>query len=119
MLEAYFGQLDASAQRLAALKKYVDDAQDYVNIDLDARRNRILEITVLIGFAVIVHACASCVYGIFGMNLVLPYYPDPATPIPDAHAFNEVASITACVGVLLWLLIVAVAKRKRLLHYVV
>lgn len=51
---------------MQSLKEYVYDTEDYVNIDQDAKRNNMLEITVLIGFGVIVHGVASCVYGIFG-----------------------------------------------------
>lgn len=51
---------------MQSLKEYVYDTEDYVNIDQDAKRNNMLEITVLIGFGVIVHGVASCIYGIFG-----------------------------------------------------
>ena len=73
---------------------------------------------MLIGFGGMFAGIASCIYGIFGMNFILPEYPDPTTIVPDAHAFNEVTILTSCLCVVLWLALVYYAKRQRLLHYV-
>ena len=113
-------------QRLFAivLKEFIQDTEDYVNIDLDAKRNKILEVNVLVGLAALVHGAASCTYGVFGMNFILDADGEPrGTMIPDpggmhAGGFRAVAIAVAALSVLAWVAIVLGFRRDGFIHII-
>ncbi|XP_044488637.1 magnesium transporter MRS2-4-like [Mangifera indica] len=43
LLEAYFMQLDATRNRILSVREYIDDTEDYVNIQLDNQRNKLIQ----------------------------------------------------------------------------
>lgn len=124
LLETYFAQIDHSHNRLEVLKEVIQDTEDYVNIDLDAQRNKILELNVLVGLAAVVHGIASCAYGVFGMNFLLDaegnasglLIPNPGKN--DKGAFRAVTIAVAAVCFLAWLVLVAMFRRRGFLHIV-
>ena len=40
LLESYFMMVDSTAAKLAGIGEYIDDTEDYINIELDHTRNR-------------------------------------------------------------------------------
>ncbi|KAG6732729.1 hypothetical protein I3842_01G192300 [Carya illinoinensis] len=51
LLEAYFMQIDGTFNRLTTLREYIDDTEDYINIQLDNHRNQLIqELVVLFCF---------------------------------------------------------------------
>jgi hypothetical protein len=124
LLETYFAQIDHSFNRLDVLKEFIQDTEDYVNIDLDSKRNKILEFNVLVGLAALVHSFASCAYGVFGMNFLLDIDGEPrGNLVPDpfgrAHAgFNTVCYLVAVLCVLAWLALVWGFRRYGMIHIV-
>jgi hypothetical protein len=124
LLETYFAQIDHSFNRLDVLKEFIQDTEDYVNIDLDSKRNKILEFNVLVGLAALVHSFASCAYGVFGMNFLLDADGEPrGTLIPDPfgrpHAgFVTVTVLVAALCVLAWLALVWGFRRYGMIHIV-
>lgn len=52
--------------------EYIDDTEDYINIELDYNRNRLLRIEILLTVATFSLAIYNLVAGILGENLVLP-----------------------------------------------
>lgn len=44
LLEAYFMQLDNTLNRLQTLCEYIDDTEDYINIEQDKHRNQLLQV---------------------------------------------------------------------------
>lgn len=124
LLETYFAQVDHSASRLDVLKEFIQDTEDYVNIDLDSKRNKILEVNVLVGLAALVHAAGSCAYGVFGMNFLLDADGEPrGTLVPDpggwhAGGFRAVAIAVAALSVLAWVAIVWGFRRDGFIHII-
>lgn len=59
------------ASRLG-IGEYIDDTEDYINIELDYNRNRLLRIEILLTVATFSLAIYNLVAGILGENLVLP-----------------------------------------------
>ena len=140
LLETYFAQVDHYLNRLTVLRQVITDTEGFVEIDLDAKRNRILEMTVLLGFGTLSHGLASTAYGVFGMNFLLPAPPPsssssdaagapPAPPAPlapspignrfgrDKHgAFNTITCTVMAAGFLLWALITAGLMRAGMIH---
>ncbi|KAH7427180.1 hypothetical protein KP509_10G033200 [Ceratopteris richardii] len=43
LLEAYFMQIDGTLNKLIALREYIDDTEDYINIQLDNHRNQLIQ----------------------------------------------------------------------------
>lgn len=44
LLEYYFLQLDNTLNRLQTLCEYIDDTEDYINIEQDKNRNQLLQV---------------------------------------------------------------------------
>ncbi|PIA47806.1 hypothetical protein AQUCO_01400416v1, partial [Aquilegia coerulea] len=43
LLEAYYMQIDGTLNKLTALREYIDDTEDYINIQLDNHRNQLIK----------------------------------------------------------------------------
>ncbi len=66
ILETYFAQLDRTCARLNALEELVAQTEDYVNIDLDSKRNVLIEIMLVTAFVMTVSLCYTTITGAFG-----------------------------------------------------
>ncbi|CAL2224987.1 unnamed protein product [Prunus armeniaca] len=71
LLEAYFMQIDGTLNKLATLREYIDDTEDYINIQLDNHRNQLIQLELFLSAGTLCMAIFSLVAGIFGMNI--PY----------------------------------------------
>ncbi|XP_040931770.1 magnesium transporter MRS2-2 isoform X3 [Gossypium hirsutum] len=49
LLEAYFMQIDSTLNKLTTLREYIDDTEDYINIQLDNHRNQLIQVVILTG----------------------------------------------------------------------
>ncbi|MCO5554073.1 hypothetical protein L7F22_007599 [Adiantum nelumboides] len=71
LLEAYFMQIDGTLNKLISLREYIDDTEDYINIQLDNHRNQLIQLELVLSAGTVVMAIYAAVAGIFGMNI--PY----------------------------------------------
>lgn len=69
LLEAYFMQLDNTLNRLQTLCEYIDDTEDYINIEQDKHRNQLLQLELVMSAGTFTLAFVAVISGIFGMNL--------------------------------------------------
>lgn len=69
LLEAYFMQLDNTLNRLQTLCEYIDDTEDYINIEQDKHRNQLLQLELVMSAGMFTLAFVAVISGIFGMNL--------------------------------------------------
>eukprot|EP00249_Psilotum_nudum_P005173 c18637_g1_i1 orf=737-1984(+) len=74
LLEAYFMQVDGTRNKLLTVREYIDDTEDYVNIQLDHQRNELIQLHITLTIASFSIAIAAVVAGIFGMNIPCPLY---------------------------------------------
>ena len=44
LLETYFMNLDNTYNKLQTLGEYIDDTEDYIQFDLDTKRNKFIEV---------------------------------------------------------------------------
>ncbi|KAK6286409.1 hypothetical protein POUND7_012588 [Theobroma cacao] len=44
LLEAYFMQIESTLNKLTTLREYIDDTEDYINIQLDNHRNQLIQV---------------------------------------------------------------------------
>ncbi|XP_028751417.1 magnesium transporter MRS2-2 isoform X2 [Neltuma alba] len=71
LLEAYFMQIDGTLNKLSTLREYIDDTEDYINIQLDNHRNQLIQLELFLSSGTVCTSIYSLVAGIFGMNI--PY----------------------------------------------
>ncbi|KAG2325985.1 hypothetical protein Bca4012_040503 [Brassica carinata] len=108
LLEAYFVVIDSTLNKLTSLKEYIDDTEDFINIQLDNVRNQLIQFELLLTTATFVVAIFGVVAGIFGMNFEIDLFEQPG-------AFKWVLTITGVCGVLVFLAFLWFYKRRRLM----
>ncbi|KAI6701727.1 hypothetical protein NL676_016051 [Syzygium grande] len=74
LLEAYFMQLDGTRNKILSVREYIDDTEDYVNIQLDNQRNELIQLQLTLTIASFAIAIETLIAGLFGMNIPCPLY---------------------------------------------
>ncbi|XP_073270871.1 magnesium transporter MRS2-1-like isoform X1 [Primulina huaijiensis] len=108
MLEAYFVVIDSTLNKLTSMKEYIDDTEDFINIQLDNVRNQLIQFELLLTTATFLVAVCGVVAGIFGMNFPIPLFDDP-------DAFKWVIIITGVSGLIMFCLFLWFYKYRRLM----
>nr|GEW55768.1 magnesium transporter MRS2-4 [Tanacetum cinerariifolium] len=108
LLEAYFIQLDGTRNKILSVREYIDDTEDYVNLQLDNQRNELIQLQLTLTIASFAIIFETLVAGLFSMNIPCHLYGI------DGIFELFVAGITA-VSVVLFLLVLENARRKKLL----
>ncbi|CAA0827326.1 Magnesium transporter MRS2-1 [Striga hermonthica] len=97
LLEAYFVVIDSTLNKLTSLKEYIDDTEDFINIQLDNVRNQLIQFELLLTTATFVVAIFGVVAGIFGMNFEIPMFDSPVSKsdavVEALHRNLETASV--------------------------
>ncbi|CAL9769388.1 unnamed protein product [Musa acuminata subsp. burmannicoides] len=108
LLEAYFVVIDSTLNKLTSLKEYIDDTEDFINIQLDNVRNQLIQFELLLTTATFVVTIFGVVAGIFGMNFEIALFKAPS-------AFQWVLMITGVSGVIIFSLFLYYFKYRRLM----
>lgn len=108
LLEAYFVVIDSTLNKLTSLKEYIDDTEDFINIQLDNVRNQLIQFELLLTTATFVVAIFGVVAGIFGMNFMIPLFDNPS-------AFTWVLVITGVTGAIIFCSFLWFFRYKRLM----
>ncbi|KAI3806925.1 hypothetical protein L1987_22843 [Smallanthus sonchifolius] len=108
LLEAYFVVIDSTLNKLTSLKEYIDDTEDFINIQLDNVRNQLIQFELLLTTATFVVAIFGVVAGIFGMNFMIPLFDSP-------KAFTWVLVITGVAGAIIFSSFLWFFRYKRLM----
>ncbi|KAF5181937.1 Magnesium transporter mrs2-1, partial [Thalictrum thalictroides] len=87
LLEAYFAVIDSQLNKLTTIKEYIDDTEDFINIQQDNVRNQLIQVDLLLSTANFVASIFGVVAGVFGMNFKISLFDVPS-------AFNWVLLIT-------------------------
>ncbi|KAJ1261393.1 hypothetical protein BS78_09G026200 [Paspalum vaginatum] len=74
LLEAYFMQLDGIRNRILSVREYIDDTEDYVNIQLDNQRNELIQLQLILTIASFGIAANTYIAGAFAMNIPSSLY---------------------------------------------
>ncbi|GAB4843272.1 Magnesium transporter MRS2-I [Ancistrocladus abbreviatus] len=109
LLEAYFMEIDGTLNRLTTLREYIDDTEDYINIQLDSKRNQLIQLDLFLSTGTLCLSIYSLVTGIFGVNL--PY----SWNTGHNYLFKWVVMTTTFCCAALYLSIIAYAHRKGLI----
>ncbi|KAM6586057.1 hypothetical protein CsatB_013059 [Cannabis sativa] len=90
------------------LKEYIDDTEDFINIQLDNVRNQLIQFELLLTTATFVVAIFGVVAGIFGMNFPIALFDSPV-------AFKWVLIVTGITGMTIFCAFVWFFKYRRLM----
>ncbi|KAK7399687.1 hypothetical protein VNO78_10876 [Psophocarpus tetragonolobus] len=108
LLDAYFMQLDGTRNKILSVREYIDDTEDYVNIQLDNHRNELIQLQLTLTIASFAIAIETLIAGAFGMNIPCQLY-------SMQGLFWPFVWISSGACVLLFLIIFAYARWKKLL----
>ncbi|KAF3322893.1 Magnesium transporter MRS2-I [Carex littledalei] len=108
LLEAYFMQIDGTLNKLTTLREYIDDTEDYINIQLDNHRNQLIQLELFLSAGTVCISLYSLVAGIFGMNI--PYTWNDGY----SWVFKWVVSGSGLISIIMFIVIIAYARHKGL-----
>ncbi|KAK9289084.1 hypothetical protein L1049_017555 [Liquidambar formosana] len=108
LLEAYFMQIDGTLNRLTTLREYIDDTEDYINIQLDNHRNQLIQLDLFLTSGTVCLSIYSMIAGVFGVNI--PYKWNDGY----GYIFKWVVIISGMFSALVFILIIAYARYKGL-----
>ncbi|CAI9285110.1 magnesium transporter MRS2-I [Lactuca sativa] len=108
LLEAYFMQIDGTLNKLMSLREYIDDTEDYINIQLDNHRNQLIQLELFLSSGTLCMSIYALVTGIFGMNIPYTWNDD------HGYMFKWVVILSGVFSAVLFLLIVSYARLKGL-----
>ncbi|XP_058087368.1 magnesium transporter MRS2-F-like isoform X2 [Magnolia sinica] len=109
LLEAYFTQIEGTLSKLSTLREYVDDTEDYVNLTLDDKQNKLLQMAVMINTAIVVLTLADITMAVLSMNIQIKIF-DATQPQFVEMAFG----IVGCC-VVLYIIAIGLGKKTGLL----
>ncbi|KAH7671841.1 magnesium transporter protein [Dioscorea alata] len=108
LLEAYFMQLDGTRNKILSVREYIDDTEDYVNIQLDNQRNELIQLQLILTIASFAIAINTLIVGIFAMNI-------PCNLYNVQNFFEPFVGGTSAGCFLIFLLMLGYARWKKLL----
>lgn len=108
LLEAYFIQIESTMNKLSTLREYIDDTEDYINIQLDNHRNQLIQLELFLSSGTVCLCVYSLVAAIFGMNIPYPWREN------HGFLFKWVVLLAALASGFLFLSIISYARHKGL-----
>ncbi|MQM04959.1 hypothetical protein Taro_037764 [Colocasia esculenta] len=108
LLEAYFMQIDGTLNKLSTLREYIDDTEDYINIQLDNHRNQLIQLELFLSSGTVCLSLYSLVAGIFGMNIPYEWNEN------HGYIYKWVVIVSGLVTSILFIFIIAYARHKGL-----
>ncbi|KAJ9158935.1 hypothetical protein P3X46_024478 [Hevea brasiliensis] len=108
LLDAYFMQLDGTHNKILSVREYIDDTEDYVNIQLDQQQNELIQPQLTLTIASFAIAMDNLVASFFDMNIPCQLYEKNGT-------FEYFVGGTSAGYFLFFLLVLGHARWKKLL----
>lgn len=109
LLEAYYMQIESTLNKLTTLREYIDDTEDYINIQLDNHRNQLIQLELIVSSGTVCLSLYSLVAAIFGMNIPYTWREN------HDYIFKWVVLLTGMVCGTLFISIMVYARHKGLL----
>ncbi|KAK8481461.1 hypothetical protein V6N13_104271 [Hibiscus sabdariffa] len=108
LLEAYFMQIDGTLNKLTTLREYIDDTEDYINIQLDNHRNQLIQLELFLSSGTVCLSIYALVTSIFGMNIPYSWMSN------HGYLFKWVVIVSGTCCAILFVLIMSYARAKGL-----
>lgn len=86
------------------MREYINDTEDYINVQLDHQRNQLFQFQITLGASALAIAVAMALVGIFSMNIPMPQYHnfDLFTPYVLITLFSSLAIFMGVIGYVHW-----------------
>jgi magnesium transporter len=112
LVEAYFMMVDNTCNKLQTLAEYIDDTEDFINIELDSHRNQLIRLDLVLTSATASIALITAVTSLFAMNVSLsPSFEDKA----PYSWFVTIAVGTSVLAVVVFAAVMSYCRYKRLI----
>eukprot|EP00249_Psilotum_nudum_P007856 c20869_g1_i5 orf=359-1549(+) len=108
LLEAYFVVVDGTFNKLLSLKEYIDDTEDFLNIQLDNVQNQLIQFEVLLTTGTFAVTIVGVMVGVFGMNFPVSIFDEPGV-------FKWVITISGAAGLIIFLAFLCFLRWQRLM----
>ncbi|KAK1399129.1 Magnesium transporter [Heracleum sosnowskyi] len=109
LLESCFIQVEGTLNKLKMLQEYIDDTEDYINIQLDHHRNQLIQLELFLSSATVGISVYSLVIAIFGMNI-------PYTWTKNyGYLFKWVVILTGIVSAAVFMALIIYARHKAII----
>ncbi|XP_073128889.1 magnesium transporter MRS2-4-like [Henckelia pumila] len=108
LLEAYFTQLDGTHNKIISVREYINETEDYVYIQLDSRRNELIQMQLVLRTTSLCLSVGVLLTGIFSLNI-------PCTLYKVNGIFGRFVGCILAACMLLFLLVLWYARWKNLL----
>jgi len=113
LLESYFMQVDNTWNKLQTLTEYIDDTEDYINIQLDSQRNQLIRLDLILTSMTASMALITAITSLFAMNTVLlPSIGENKAPY---SWFLTIACVSAGIAILVFGTVIVYSRYKRLI----
>jgi magnesium transporter len=112
LLESYFMRLDNTWNRLQTLTEYVDDTEDFINIELDSHRNQLIRLDIVLTSFTACMGLITAITGLFAMNLKLRPNAEDSAPY---SWFVIISTSAGAFAILLFVSVMLYCRWKRLL----
>lgn len=112
LLESYFMQADNTWNKLQTLTEYIDDTEDYINIQLDSQRNQLIRLDLILTSMTASVALITAVTSLFAMNVHLAPNLDGDGPY---SWFVIISSISGGAAICLFISVMVYSRYKRLI----
>ena len=109
LLESYFMQVDSMYDKLVALGAYIEDSEEFTQIELDSSRNRLIRFEVILTVATFAIMPFNIVSGMLGENLKLP-----DTILGDTERFVYVNVMSATVSCFIFVVILWYMRKLKI-----
>ncbi|XP_042409422.1 magnesium transporter MRS2-I-like isoform X2 [Zingiber officinale] len=96
-------------EMLLELREYVDDTEDYINLQHDNHRNQLIQLELFLSACTVSLTFYSLVGGIFGMNIPFSWNDN------HEYIFNWVVTIGGLISALILVTVLAFARFKGLI----
>ncbi|XP_024642376.1 magnesium transporter MRS2-I isoform X2 [Medicago truncatula] len=107
--KVYFNQIDGTSNKLITLREYIDDTEDYINIQMDNYRNQLIQLEIFLIAGELSLSFYALVIGIFSMNIPFTWTKD------HGYMFKWVVIFPGFFSISIFLIIVAYARKKGLI----
>ncbi|KAH7573888.1 hypothetical protein JRO89_XS03G0221200 [Xanthoceras sorbifolium] len=95
-------------EMLLELREYIDDTEDYINIQLDNHRNQLIQLELFLSSGTVCLSIYSLVASIFGMNIPYTWNDD------HGYMFKWVVILSGILSAVIFILIMSYARYKGL-----
>eukprot|EP00889_Picochlorum_renovo_P008442 jgi/Picre1/35472/NNA_002934.t1 len=104
LLESYFMQVDAMYDKLVSVGEYIKDTEEYINIELDSSRNRLIRMDIILSVATFAIMPFNLVAGILGENLIIPeQITSSVSQFFGVNIFAAVCCLLSFYGIMLYM----------------